>query len=80
MAIPGNAKSKKTRSLDIEASSLKLAEAYGHLEKRMGSGDVPPKAAADYKIAVPEALKDVWNPKEDAKSCRTSSARLTPPG
>lgn len=68
VAIPEKYQVKKEDgSLDIEASSLKLAEAYGHLEKRMGSGDVPPKTAADYQIAVPDALKDVWNPKEDAK-------------
>jgi len=68
VAIPEKYQVKKEDgSLDIEASSLKLAEAYGHLEKRMGSGDVPPKTAADYQIAVPEALKDQWNPKEDAK-------------
>lgn len=56
---------KEDGSLDIEASSLKLAEAYGHLEKRLGSGDAPPKTAEDYQIAVPDTLKDVWNPKED---------------
>ena len=57
---------KEDGSIDIEASSLKLAEAYGHLEKRLGSGDAPPKTAEDYQIAVPDTLKDVWNPKEDA--------------
>lgn len=58
---------KEDGTLDIEASSMKLAEAYGHLEKRMGSGDMPPKTAGEYEIAVPEALKDQWNPKEDQK-------------
>lgn len=53
-------------SLDVEASSLKLAEAYGHLEKRMGSGDLPPKTAEEYQIAVPDALKDQWDPKADS--------------
>lgn len=56
---------KEDGSLDIEASSLKLAEAYGHLEKRMGTGDIPPKTADEYEIAVPDVLKDKWNPKED---------------
>lgn len=65
-AIPEKYQVKKEDgTLDIEASSLKLAEAYGHLSKRMGSGDVPPKSAAEYQIAVPEALKDSWNPAED---------------
>jgi hypothetical protein len=56
---------KEDGSLDFEASALKLAENYGHLEKRMGSGDAPPKSADDYQIAVPDVLKDTWNPKED---------------
>ncbi len=65
-AIPEKYQVKKEDgSIDIEASSLKLAEAYGHLEKRIGTGDLPPKSADEYQIAVPEALKDKWNPKED---------------
>lgn len=56
---------KEDGTVDIEASSLKLAEAYGHLEKRMGTGDAPPKSAADYQITVPDALKDSWKPAED---------------
>lgn len=58
---------KEDGTLDIEASSLKLAEAYGHLEKRFGSGDLPPKAATEYQISVPEVMKDQWNPSEDPK-------------
>lgn len=53
-------------TVDLEGSAKKLAENYGNLEKRMGSGDMPPKSAEDYQITVPDALKDVWNPKEDA--------------
>lgn len=34
--------------LSIESSARKLAENYTHLEKRMGSGDAPPKTADDY--------------------------------
>lgn len=65
-AIPEKYQVKKEDgTLDIEASSLKLAEAYGHLEKRMGTGDAPPKSAADYQITVPDVLKDSWNPAED---------------
>lgn len=56
---------KEDGSLDIEASSLKLAEAYGHLERRIGTGDIPPKSAEEYQITVPDALKGKWNPKED---------------
>ena len=41
-------------ALDLDQSSRKLAEAYGSLEKRMGSGDAPPKTAEEYapKIEV----------------------------
>lgn len=35
-------------ALDMNASSRKLAEAYGSLEKRLGSGDVPPKTSDEY--------------------------------
>ena len=51
---------KDDGSLDIDASSRKLAEAYGHLEKRVGSGDVPPKASTEYQVAVPEPLKEAF--------------------
>lgn len=46
------------KTLDLEASARKVAEAYGHAEKRIGSGDVPPKDVAGYKINVPEALAE----------------------
>lgn len=66
VAIPEKYQVKKEDgTLDIEASSQKLAEAYGHLEKRMGSGDLPPKTAEEYAIEVPDALKETWNPKDD---------------
>src|SRR5512139_3714244 len=48
-----------------EASSLKLAEAYSQAEKRIGSGDVPPKTASDYAVSVPEALAGAWDPATD---------------
>lgn len=34
----------------MAASSRKLAEAYKHLETRMGSGDAPPKTADEYSV------------------------------
>ncbi|MDG9783872.1 hypothetical protein [Metapseudomonas otitidis] len=34
--------------LDLEQSSRKLAESYTHLEKRLGSGDAPPKTIDEY--------------------------------
>lgn len=56
---------KEDGTVDTVASSLKLAEAYKTLEKRIGSGDMPPKTPAEYKITVPDALKDTWKPAED---------------
>ncbi len=42
---------------DLIASAAKLAEGHASLEQRMGAGDVRPKAAADYKLNLPESLK-----------------------
>jgi len=56
---------KEDGSIDMDASSRKLAEAYGSLEKRFGSGDAPPKDASEYKITVPDALKDAFDPATD---------------
>jgi hypothetical protein len=45
--------------IDQAASARKVEEHRANLEKRLGSGDIPPKAAADYKLPdLPEALKD----------------------
>lgn len=44
--------------LSIESSARKLAENYTHLEKRMGSGDAPPKTADDY---APEVKAEGFN-------------------
>lgn len=56
---------KEDGSLDLDASSRKLAEAYGSLEKRFGSGEAPPKDASEYKITVPDALKEAFDPVTD---------------
>lgn len=56
---------KDDGTLDMDASSRKLAEAYGSLEKRFGSGEAPPKDASEYKITVPDALKEAFDPATD---------------
>lgn len=43
---------KEDGTLDLEASSRKVAEAYKHLETRMGSGDAPPKTAEEYAVKL----------------------------
>lgn len=56
---------KEDGTLDLDGSSRKMAEAYSALEKRLGSGDAPPAAAADYKVAVPDAFKEAIDPATD---------------
>lgn len=56
---------KEDGTFDLDASSRKMADAYGNLEKRFGSGDVPPKDASEYKITVPDALKEAFDPATD---------------
>lgn len=51
---------KDDGAFDLDASARKLAEAHGHLEKRLGSGDAPPKDASEYTVAVPDQFKDAW--------------------
>lgn len=56
--------------VDWQATARKIDEGRSHLEKRMGSGDVPPADVSGYKVEAPadyaEALKG-WNPAEDTK-------------
>ncbi|WP_198156058.1 hypothetical protein [Herbaspirillum autotrophicum] len=51
---------KEDGTIDAEASLQKVDQARSHLEKRMGSGDVPPKEFSEYKVPdLPEELKGV---------------------
>lgn len=56
---------KEDGTLDVEASARKLAEAYGSLEKRFGGGEAAPKEVADYKVTVPDTLKEAFDPAKD---------------
>lgn len=50
--------SKADGSIDFEASARKVADAYQHLEQRLGTGDIPPKTPEEYDIkGLPEAIK-----------------------
>lgn len=66
---------KEDGTFDLDASALKLSEAYANAEKRIGTGDLPPKTAEEYAVTVPEAFKEVWTPEEDAsfKDFRTKA-------
>lgn len=61
---------KEDGSLDLEASSRKVAEAYKHLETRMGSGDAPPKTHEEYapKIEVEGFNWDEFKADESTQS------------
>lgn len=55
---------------DLSASWAKVEEHRAHLERRLGAGDIPPKADTDYKTTVPEALKDAVKVEDLEKSER----------
>jgi hypothetical protein len=55
--------------IDHAATALKLArEGYLPLEKRLGSGDAPPKTAQEYAVNVPEALAEKIKAEDLAKT------------
>jgi hypothetical protein len=43
---------------DWEATARNAEKARQHLEKKLGTGDIPPASAAEYTFAPPEELKD----------------------
>jgi hypothetical protein len=64
--IPEKYRINKTDgAFDLDASSRKLAEAYASAEKRIGSGDIPPKEVGEYQVTVPDALKEAFDPATD---------------
>jgi hypothetical protein len=62
--------------LDVEASAKKMAESYGGLEKRVGSGDLPPKESKDYTVTVPDAFKEGWTEDERFQGFRAEAHKL----
>lgn len=50
-------------TLDYEASSLKMAQSYSYLEKKLGTGDTPPKSPEEYQVEfspdVPVKFEDL---------------------
>ncbi|MFY3552924.1 hypothetical protein [Achromobacter insolitus] len=50
--------SKEDGTFDLDASARKLADNYANLEKRVGTGDLPPKEVGEYKIEPPETMGD----------------------
>ena len=43
---------------NLEASWLKVEEHRSNLERRLGAGEAPPKAAADYKLDLPAPIAE----------------------
>lgn len=41
-------------TIDLEASSAKMAESYSYLEKKLGSGEAPPKSPDEYQVTFSE--------------------------
>jgi len=59
---------KNGDEVDWQATAKKIDEGRSHLEKRMGSGDVPPADVSGYKIEVPADYAEVlagWDPAAD---------------
>ena len=71
--IPEKFRVLNGETLDVEASARKLAESYAGMEKRLGSGDVPPKTADDYVITVPDQFKDVWQEDDRMKAFKNDA-------
>ena len=71
--IPEKFRVLNGEALDVEASAKKLAESYAGLEKRVGSGDVPPKTSDEYAVTVPEQFKEVWAEDDRFKAFRTAA-------
>lgn len=64
---------KGENEFDFEASARKLAESYAGLEKRVGSGDVPPKSPDEYTVAVPDQFKEHFQEDERFKAFRADA-------
>ncbi|WP_196482777.1 hypothetical protein [Burkholderia stagnalis] len=54
---------KDDGTFDIDSSSRRMADAYKNLERRIG--EAPPAAATDYKVTVPDAMKEAFDPATD---------------
>ncbi|MNJ22226.1 hypothetical protein D3C77_165940 [compost metagenome] len=52
---------KEDGSLDLEASSRKVADAYRSLETRLGSGDAPPKSVEEYAVKLEDVEGFNWD-------------------
>jgi len=65
---------------DWEATARKAEQARQHLERRLGTGDVPPKDVAGYQFTVPEELQgfEIVPEKVDAFKAEALQKGITP--
>jgi len=71
--IPEKFRVMNGEAMDVEASARKMAESYNQLQARMGTGDVPPKAAEEYTITVPDAFKESFVEDDRTKAFRSDA-------
>jgi hypothetical protein len=74
--VPEKFHVKQGERIDAAATLGKVADAFTHLEKRMGSGDVPPKNAAEYAFQAPEQFKDLQFNEERLNGFREGALKL----
>jgi hypothetical protein len=59
---------KNGEAIDWEATARNSEKGRQHLETRLGSGDAPPATVGDYKLNLPEELKEKIDAEDLAKS------------
>lgn len=47
---------KEDGTLDLEASAAKMSDSYSYLEKKLGSGEAPPKTPDEYQVQLSEEV------------------------
>lgn len=68
---------KEDGTIDIEATAAKVEEHRASLEKRLGTGDIRPKTAAEYKLPdLPEALKGMSVDDESTAKFREDAHKM----
>lgn len=74
--LPEKFQVKAGDKLDPAASLAKALEHRDHLEKRMGSGDLPPKSAAEYAFKMPDGLEEFEFKSDKMESFKTEAHKL----
>lgn len=59
---------KQDGSVDLEQSARKLSEGYSHLERRLGTGDIPPRSVEEYNVDLHSDLYTFDDFKQDPEN------------